>query len=436
MFASLVGAPLQTLQGTNSLARVDPPAAQARSEDEQDLLSIRASEEEWDEPPILFPAASSREEVSLTQPPRALIATPLTGEPSVDRDPKPPTTEEMFPPQLPFKTLPSEANVREYLDTIRRWLPEIEFESGAREEPASHSWRRLSVEQPEPTAPVPRFPLDSALVAEIQAWGRVPAGGWTSFPKELDRAVRVTDANFNQFIRSPPIPDQVYNLLGQQAVSGSARVVSGSGIQGPRFKDPAGRAREESLRALDRAARSAVKFQGLAIWLTESVGAMVEQGSVSATLLRSTLSGLTGMIDATVGQLGRIMSRIGTERRDNVIPLLNLGEATAADLRRLPQEGPDLFAGRFGDVVARQANHQDALRKTQKLLDRSRPAATSKRAPRGRSSRGVRGSRRPYTSGAGQQSTQQSPGQVSVRGGKRTFTPRGTSAPKHPQRRF
>ena len=96
MFASLVGAPLQTPQGPNSLARVEHPAAQARPEGDQDWLSIRASEEEWDDPPLLSPAASSREEVSPVQAPKASTMTTMAGELSLERDPKLPTTEEMF----------------------------------------------------------------------------------------------------------------------------------------------------------------------------------------------------------------------------------------------------------------------------------------------------------------------------------------------------
>ena len=173
------------------------------------------------------------------------------------------------------------------------------------------------------------------------------------------------------------------------------------------------------------------------ILVAESLGRMADSGSSALpSEFHPTLSGLTGLLDATVGQLGRLAAKIGRERRENVLPLLRLREATAADLRRLPLEGPDLFAGHFGEVVARQASHQDALRKTQKLLDRSRPAGPLQRASRGRSPRGGKRPRKAQPTSQAQSPSTGVPGQVTVRGGKRTFTPGAASAPKPAKRRF
>ena len=428
--------PLDTREQPSPSEGMDPGSVSY----DADSLSLHASEEDVSELGLSQRSLVSQGQAGRGPFPQATASAP-SAPPAEARGDLPAhrrtiPEEELFPPPPAFPRLPSQENVRQWLDSVQTLL-ELDFESGAPAEPTPHHQRRLMVGAVESVDPTPRFPLEPSVGRRLQAWARSPASDWTSFPRDLDRLVRVTERDYQDFVRTPPIPEEVFALL-HQPPSGTARAVAGEGGRGHRLRDPALRHREDTFRALDRAVKTAVKFQGLVLWLSECVLRTLETGSAPGERTESLLQGISGMADATIGQLARVSARIGTERRENVLPLLGLGEATVADLRRLPQEGPDLFAGHFGEVVARQAQRQDALRKTQKLLDRTRPGPSTKPAASargGRFSRTARGGRRVRRGGGGGRQRARgtfppSAGQVTVTGGgRRTFTPGERSNP-------
>ena len=152
--------------------------------------------------------------------------------------------------------------------------------------------------------------------------------------------------------------------------------------KGIRLSNPAAQRREESLRAVDRALRIGVKVQALAVWTAEGLNTLLSPSSLPTEVRERAeilFRGLSGLIDAGVDQLSRASARVSHERRENILPFMGLSAATQADLRRLPVEGPDLFAGHFQEVLVRQADRQDNFRKNRKLLTKgsSTPAVVT-----------------------------------------------------------
>ena len=346
---------------------------------------------------------------------------------------------ELYPQPPRVEPLPTREVIATILDELSA-LPGVTLEDVIPPAPTVHRRRLLAPEGPsaEPTDSVRRFPLEGSVGDRLQAWRRTPARDWTSFSKDLDRLIRVSDQDYQAHIRVPPISSDVFDLL-RSTQEGASRAPAGDGGRG-KLRDSAAQRREDTLKALDRSLRSAVKYQSLVIWAAECLTARLDSHPEVSSQVTPLLRGLAGMADATIEQLARASARVGTERRENLFPLMRLSEATTASLRRLPYEGPDLFAGHFGDVVSRQAKRQDDLRKTRRLVERAHPPSAPPSRPSsrgGRSPASARGRKRKRSGGSGRGSKGPAPhrsGQVTVsRGGGRTFTD-GPSTSKAGQR--
>ena len=141
----------------------------------------------------------------------------------------------------------------------------------------------------------------------LQAWRRTPARDWTSFSKDLDSLVRVTDQDYRSHIRVPPIPSDVFDLL-RDPPSGAPKATVGEGGRG-KLRDSAAQSREEDLKAIDRSLRAAVKYQSLVIWAAECVTKNLTPHPEAAAQVTPLLRSLVGMADATVDQLARASAR-------------------------------------------------------------------------------------------------------------------------------
>ena len=235
----------------------------------------------------------------------------------------------------------------------------------------------------------PSFPTRYAL------WARGGAKGWTSFNQQLGKALRIPQEDYDRLIKVPTIPAAVGGML-LHPPSGPPKATQPS--QGAlKLSDPLSQHREETLKAIDRATREAFKSQALAQWTVEAVAETL-RGTPKETEVRPLLTALSELSDVTVDQLSRASVRISSERRHNLLPHLGLSAATVSDLNRLPLEGPDLFAGHFEHVLARQATYQDTLRRNLRLASKAPPRQPRKRPAQAPSAKAPRRKKKPAAS--------------------------------------
>ena len=286
----------------------------------------------------------------------------------------------LFPQPAPIDPLPAPESVAQTLEFVHSLVPSA-LEPNQAAPPTEDSGRRLTQDAPAEGPSAQRFLLDGSLTKRLCHWARTPHKDLTSYSKDLDGAVRVRESDYQAFIKSPPIPEEVYSLLNQPQ-SGTTQASASDRGRAGRFKNPTVQAREENLRTIDRTARVLTKYQGLILWITEAIARSIEERNPTLEEeLRPFFLTLTGLIDGSVDQVGRLLARTSMGRRENVFPLLGLSSATIADLRRLPTEGPDLFGGHFNDVLTRQADRLDTLRKTQKLVSKAKPSNPARSIP-------------------------------------------------------
>lgn len=355
-----------------------------------EAMSVLASEGEWDEEEMAsdsstLPHTTESQETSTGGGPPSLIPVGPPP-PQVSGEMAPPVTpaaraglavpgdDVLFPPP---PVLPPSSLVDDLATTLQRIEEICHVGIAARPAPVtgSTSRRSLTTQAPrEPEDPSLEFPIDSSVFQRFERWARAGPKEWTSFSKEQDKALRVPQADFDRLIKVPPIPAAVGGLLCDPP-SGPPKA-SRTATGGYRLSNPSVQQREEMLKATDRATRTALKYQALAQWSAESIAELV-RGSAIEGSLAPFLQCLGQLSDATVDQLARISVRLTTERRENLLPMLGLSDRTLTDLRRLPCEAPDLFAGHFEHILARQAGQQDTLKRNLRLAGKvpKRPAA-------------------------------------------------------------
>ena len=137
--------------------------------------------------------------------------------------------------------------------------------------------------------------------------------------------------SYESFIKTPQIPDTVWELLKQP--SSGAPAATGLLPKGIRLSSPAAQRREDSLRAVDRALRIGVKLQALAVWTAEGLNTLLSPDSLPAEVRERAeilFKGLSGLIDAGVDQLARASARVSHERRENILPSMGLSAADSA----------------------------------------------------------------------------------------------------------
>ena len=368
-------------------------------------VSLYASDHDWDEggefesltpeeesPPDLQRETTPTEVTSLdTEAPAPTLTASsslLTGTP---QNIVPPTDAELFP--LPPVLPPS--GISDLLPSTLQTI-EATLHLGIRVPPAPEvpqaSKRRL-ITHPEPQKEVnPEFPIDASIKHRYLRFARGAPKDWTAYNQELNKAVRTDENSFNDLLRCPEIPQAVKSLLCNPP---QGRAQASTTTRGFSLHNNAAQKREEALRATDRATRTTFKFQALVQWAADAIQQITERSSVASQVL-PLLQLIAELTDATVDQLSRASTRLTRQRRENLFPMMGLTEQTVDDLRRLPCEGPDLFAGHFEHVLARQAGQQNSLRRNLRMMDKASPRGRSSRArprgkPRGTSQRRFRG---------------------------------------------
>ena len=411
-----------------------PPTGLASAES----LSVLASDGAWEEEEFEgdtdllssslvsgeIPMPSLRAEIVLPSPPETA---PLTGPPGVPAT-LPVPDETLFPAPPVMTPSPLVEQVPGLLQSIKR-----EFHVGIRVRPlppGGPASRRSLGAAGVVVPPSARweFPMDPSILTQFQRWSRGNLRDWSSYNRDQNTAIQVFDTDFEAVLRVPDIPPAVWNVLLQPPVGPPKATFSAA--RGYRLKDAEAQRREDSLRAIDRANRMAIKCQALAQWAAEALTEVLKPSPLHERT-DPLLQGLGCLSEATVDQLARSSVRLVAERRELLFPLLGLSEATVADLRRLPLEGPDLFAGHFEHVLARQAERQDTLKRNLKFVSKSRPQQTSVArytAPRARGRQQRRGppasaSRPPASATAPVSHPANWSGGVTVsRGGQRSFS--------------
>ena len=237
------------------------------------------------------------------------------------------------------------------------------------------------------------------------------------------------ETDYLELFKSPVISDDVWTML-QNPQQGAPKA-SQSEAKGFKLKDASAHRREESLHALDRSLRMGVKYQSLAVWSVEGIGAVLREAPKQVSERAAPLlQGLSDLVDGTIDQLARAVVKVSGERRENLLPLLGLTDTMVSDLGRLPHEGADVFAGHYQAVLSRQASRQEVLRHNKRLAAKSLPPSTAvptagRKASGG--SRGARARRRYASASRPPSSAVASPGpwtgKVSVTAGQRSFTP-------------
>ena len=309
---------------------------------------------------------------------------------------------------------------------------EKEFHVGVRERPAppGGSMSRLRLGAAVPAAlhdARSEFPMDTMVLERFRRWSRGSMRDWSSFNRDQNAAIRVFDSDFEAVLRVPEIPRAVWNLLIHPP-SGPPKALF-TAAKGYRLKDAESQRREDSLRATDRAIRMAIKCQALSQWSAEAATAVI-QSSQFYPRVEPLMQGLGCLSQATIDQLARASVKLVAERRELLFPFLGLSQAVVADLRRLPLEGPDLFAGHFEHVLARQAGQQDMLKRNLKFLSKSQPQrAAARPSTRGVGGRGQQSKRKTFSAFRPPAASTSWSGEVSVsRGGRRSFRSSATAS--------
>ena len=136
------------------------------------------------------------------------------------------------------------------------------------------SRRRLLTGSGEEAKPsTPEYAIDESIAGRLGHWARCPSKDLASFNKEFNKVTRVSPGDYESFIKTPQIPDTVWELLKQP--SSGAPAATGLLPKGIRLSNPAAQRREESLRAVDRALRIGVKVQALAVWTAEGLNTLL-----------------------------------------------------------------------------------------------------------------------------------------------------------------
>ena len=118
-----------------------------------------------------------------------------------------------------------------------------------------------------------RFLVDVSVRERLRFWSRGSSKDWTSYSRTFNQEVQVSDSDYLELFKSPVIPDDVWTML-QNPQQGAPKA-SQSETKGYKLKDASAHRREESLRALDRSLRAGVKYQSLAVWSVEGLGAVL-----------------------------------------------------------------------------------------------------------------------------------------------------------------
>ena len=278
-----------------------------------------------------------------------------------------PPEESFFPPQPPLDPPMTVEQAKDLIALLERTI-----HLGASTpptDPSQSASRRLVMAPARTSDPLVAVPLDETLASRFTHWAKGSPRDWTAYGADLARETRMDQPAYESILRLPPIPEQVWDLLRQPPTGAPA--ASGGGDRPFRLNNAAAQKREETLKAIDRSNRANVRFMSLAIWTVEALHTTLRDHPIAPPVREVTdklILALSQLAEASVDQSARTAARITRERRENILPLMGLADSTQQDLRRLPTEGPDLFNGRFADVLARRAGRQDDLRKNKKFL--------------------------------------------------------------------
>ena len=402
-----------------------------------DELSLCPSGTEWEgeegdeeiaqpsEPPI--PEAMSSPQVLAAavvepQPPAPIPKVPgFAGQQVPD--------EILFPAHRPVSVSLLGDNMMALLEAVEKEVP-IPLSVAPKVAETTTSLRKLvSGGSLEETPGTKRFPVDVSVCNRLQSWSRGSSKDWSSYSKSFNQEVQARDQDYEQWFKTPVIPEDVWIML-QNPQQGAPKA-SQSEAKGYRLKDASAQRREDSLRALDRSLRTGIKYQSLAVWSVEGLASVLQDADPQLTERAAPLlKGLSDLVDGTIDQMARASVKVSGERRENLLPLLGLTDTTVSDLRRLPHEGKDVFAGHYQAVLSRQASRQEVLRHNKRLAAKALPKSTAsatagRKAPGG--PRGA-GARRRHASAARPPpapvaSSGPWKGKVSVTAGQRTFSP-------------
>ena len=260
-------------------------------------------------------------------------------------------------------------------ETLRRILG---FDDPAPPELGSHRDSKLTLNaaraQPKLTMPVdPESYNRYELIAKARRW--------KAFPAIPSKTFKVEETDWKALLKVPDLPDQAKEKL-----------VSGGAVhpQTGKYLDKASAKWEKTLKEVDLASRTGLRFSSSLLLMAEIVSRSFQQADAGGVSRKdcSAVIALLGPVSRLIyDQFARTSVRATRARRDMAVqmfqwPTLAIKEVFSS----LPLMGEDLFGGKFDETLQLEAEKRKSMREAGLYLtgagpSRSRPALFRFRAP-------------------------------------------------------
>ena len=189
------------------------------------------------------------------------------------------------------------------------------------------------------------------------------------------RPISLKEDDHASLLSGLPVPREAWERL---EAFGKARAPTSSG-GACHLADPGAAAREADLGWYSNAAAFGVELCSLQMYVVEWLH-RAERGLIPAPSQRTSgfmLSLAAKLSRASLKQHLRMLVKATSQRRELIVPLCKLPPLATQTFSRLPPVGPDLFAGRFQELVSGEAERRKALKETMFPLDLRGAAAPS-----------------------------------------------------------
>ena len=250
----------------------------------------------------------------------------------------------------------------EYTSVIKELNRALEIEPGVSAPPSGEpcTWARIGTtatrgeETPGPTLTLTQDVWDRcAKVATRRSL--------SSYPRLLNKQIRVPDAQYNKLIKTPGLPPVAWDRL---VLFKKAKVVQTAVGAAPtfRFSETARDRADADLRAFDRTARFGLKLVALqrllGEWFTNHAGSASQP--VRALMCRA----LRMSTEVSCDQFTRVAVQATVLRRRNIVPMLGMSDIATGALQGAPLLGGDLFGDTFQRILEEDVTRRDNFRKT------------------------------------------------------------------------